>query len=1127
MAPPDAPEPAGTQPAPVLPSGDYSLREELGRGGMGTVFRAELRRSAHGLPAGAEVAIKFLRRELADDVRAVERLQREGELGMAIDSPFIARIHGIIREQVLGLQVVGLVMELVRGPTLRRFVRERGPAVDDLVRRIGEDAAQGLAALHGDGLVHRDVKPENMALTPEGRVKLMDLGLAWTADARPSTAGFFGSIAYAAPEVLRGRPAVAASDLYSLGLVMYEMLTGQHPFADVLGDSDQLMAAHLERPPRRPAHVNARVSPFLEAVILDLLRKEPALRGFDAPRLAATLAAGEQAKFWLEHARDVPVQAALRRLSTVRRFAPTPFFGRRAELAQLRRRLDGVLTSRQGTAVRITGPYGIGRRRLLDEWIADALDRHGGRLEFVAGQGSQDPTSARGTPFPEMLADLLLDGDRPDSPNALPRAAARLAVLGGMDAREIDELAQVVVGMPSTLLPQARADLLARGLMATADAGRKPHALVVRVDRADSLDATAQLVVDRLLEKIEAHPMLLVLVQHLRQAHLPFPFHGIAVTGLDRAAFAAFARALFAHDDPAQVAPTEGQIDAAGTALGGSPGALLEALDDLGQHGVLAGRPGAFSGLPRDVEIRPAPPLLSRVRQRVRELPPEQRHVLQAAAVLGGRFPLADLVAMVGQPELQVLAALSAFQGRVLRAADDEVAFRHRDFRMALLDLVPRGTRRAMHRDAAWILERRQAPPLEVGMHMSRAMQHDAAVEPLLAGLGELVAAGARRAAGRVIARLRVHLDALADASDTVASRLRMHALGAEVAVLGRRLGEAGEHAQAALTCADRLGDDAARARALLVLAHVATVREQNLAAFSTLDAAEAAATAAGDPDLVAQACVRRAEIELQLGGGEAAAHNLRRARQTLHDDADGHLALLLAEAELALLRADFATARRRLDRAETLGERSGDALGTLRCMSLRTRLWATLGDSDRAEAELQATVDWSARVAGPRAVARAMLAVGELMALRDDVASARLHLHDALAAGHAAADMTTRETAVLWLRLLGIPTPRPRHGAPTLDDVPMVRALRCVVEAREARLRHDDATLRIWRQHAADLDGAVELPLHVRLLVLRTSGAHERAEEEASTATAAVPVMQRRRFGRLLATAARLVPPG
>src|SRR5690606_13908931 len=133
-------------------------------------------------------------------------------------------------------------------------------------------------------------------------------------------------------------------------------------------DPDQLLAAHLEREPRRQAHVNPRASPFLEAVVLDLLRKEPELRGFDAAQLAQTLAEGVRSEYWQERVRQAPDEAAQRRLRAIRRFAPTPFFGRRAELAQLHRRLHGVLRSGRGAAVRVTGPEGIGRRRLLDEW---------------------------------------------------------------------------------------------------------------------------------------------------------------------------------------------------------------------------------------------------------------------------------------------------------------------------------------------------------------------------------------------------------------------------------------------------------------------------------------------------------------------------------------------------------------------------------------------------------------------------------------------------------------------------------------------------------------------------------------------------------------------------------------
>ncbi len=1109
--------------ATLLVSGDYVLREELGTGSMGTVFRAELRRAAHGLPAGAEVAIKFLRRELANDAGAANRLRAEGELGMRVDSPFIAKMHGVIHEQVLGLSVVGLVMELVRGPTLRRFLHERGPAVADLVRRIGEDAARGLQALHDDGLVHRDVKPENMALTPEGRVKLMDLGLAWATDARPGTGGFFGSIAYAAPEILRNRPAGKASDLYSLGVVLYELLTGQHPFADVLNDPDGLLAAHLERDPARPSHVSARVSPFLEAVVLDLLRKEPLVRRFDAATLASTLADGEQSIFWQERLQQAPVQAAERRLRAVRRFAPTGFFGRRAELAQLHRRLASVITSGHGSAVCVTGPEGIGRRRLLDEWIEQALAKHGARIEFVVGAGDHDPALARGAPFPSMLADLLLDGDHVDSPNASERAAARLRTLASdLKDAEIEALAAPLAGHATPLLPQAQADLLVRALLAWKRAHRPPRTLIVRVDRADRLDTTARAVVGALLAAAPHSRLLVVLVMHLRHAQEPFAFHQLPIKGLDRAAFLQLGQALFEPNN----APADAQLEAGCAALGGSPGALIEAFDDLVQQGVLHGRQGALRGLPADVEIRPAPPLLLRVRQRVKELAPEQRHVLQAAAVLGARFPLAELIALVGQPELQVLTALSVFQGRVIRADGDEVAFRHRDFRMALLDLVPRGARRAMHRDAAWVLEQRGAPPLEVGMHMSRAMQHEEALPRLLEGLEGLVAAGSRRAAGRVLARLRVHLAALPDDVVSAPARMRMHGLAARVSLHAGDLDDAGDQAQQLLTRAQAGDDHGARADALLTLARVAARREQTMAALSMLDAAETAAGLLGESGTArrAEVNVKRAAIQLEHGDSEAALQALRQARQALGDAARDHVALHVVEAHTELLRTRLASARKTAGYAIDLAHAAGDAEGELHARAASVAALAAAGDGELAKRQHRRVVELLHRVTAPRAATRATLALGELLAWLDDVAGARPHLLDALASAHADHDIVARDIAALWLRLLGIPVPRlPREETPSTH--PVVRALRCLADVKDARGRRDEARALQWIDNAADIERALDLPLHVRLLVLRAARFEGRANDLAAEVAQRLPVTQRRRFQRLVASAARLGP--
>ncbi len=1111
----------------TLASGDYALQEELGRGSVGTVFRAILRRPLHTLPAGAEVAIKFLRQELATDEGAVERLRREGDLGQQLDSPYVVRILGVVDEDVLGLRAVALVMELVRGPTLRRFLRTASPVVDDLCRRIGRDAARGLAVLHARGLVHRDVKPENMALTPEGQLKLMDLGLAWNAGGRgsgsgsspsssASSAGFFGSLAYAAPETLRGRPATAAADRYALGLVMYELLTGRHPFADALADPDQILHAHLERDPERPSLHNPRASPLLEAVVLELLRKEPALRLGDTEALAEILEQGEASEFWRAHVEAAPVEAAQRRLRAMRRFAPTPLFGRDKELVELRRRLQRVLDTGRGSAIRVTGPEGIGRRRLLDEWLAAALDEHGARIELLAGSPDHDAARARGTPFPTLLRELHLDGESADAPRVAERLAERVrAALPGCTDAELQALGQIAANAPLAMPPAQRADLLARALRVGPD-----RALVIRIDHADQLDATAEAVVERLLARVADQPILLVLVMHARAASRPFEFHDLRVRGLAHAAFVGFAHALFAET------PAAAQVDDAWHALAGSPGALVEALEDLGQRGLVRGRIGALEGLDPGTEVRPAAPLLTRVRERVADLDPDQRRVLVAAAILGERFPLADLCALAGEPELLVLAALSVFQGRVVHADRDTVAFRHRDFRTAFLDLIGRDERRALHRAAAAILQARGAAALRVGMHLSRASDHAAAVEPLLRGLADLVAGGSRRAAPRVLARLRVHLDALPPDRTTDVHRLRCHQLAADLAARGGQSDVAGTELQAALRLAESLDDAPARSTILLALARTMAAREQTLAALATLDAAWAVAgpDAAGRT-VAAAAMQQRARIEAAAGDASAAFASLQRAREVLPKGTRAQADLHLAQAHVEVLATHFVRAAKSLRLAERRFRLDGDGDGVLQVLALRANLFAAVGATREARAAGEEAVASATQRGEFDVAAQAHLALGEFAAWRGEIPAARTHLHEAIAAAHAAGNLTARAMAVAWLRLLGIPMPTlPSGDEPS--QAPGVRVLRALVDAREqfGRGRKAEATAAVAA--AQEVERAVDLPLHLRLLVIRAAGQGARADEIAHEVSQRLPARRQRHFLRLVEKAARLIEP-
>ena len=237
--------------------GRFELIRELGTGRQGTVHLARLREECYRKPKGSLVAIKFLREDLLRNKKALTRFHEEAKIGRKLHHPNIVRIYALETTELLGLPVLYLVMEYLEGSNLRQFLDQKGAAVEALVRRIGREASLGLAALHRNGIVHRDIKPENICLTVHGNTKLMDLGFAATArqaDGRAaSSGGLLGTVRYTAPECLRGLRAMAPADIYSLGVVLFELATGHHPFEEAAqsGNADQLIDAHLhaEVPP--------------------------------------------------------------------------------------------------------------------------------------------------------------------------------------------------------------------------------------------------------------------------------------------------------------------------------------------------------------------------------------------------------------------------------------------------------------------------------------------------------------------------------------------------------------------------------------------------------------------------------------------------------------------------------------------------------------------------------------------------------------------------------------------------------------------------------------------------------------------------------------------------------------
>ena len=272
-APPDGPERSLT--GAVL-GGRYELRALVGRGGMGEVYEAA------DPVLDRTVAVKVLRPELAADRRSAARFEREARMAARLSHPRIVAVYDAGRHD----DRVFIVMEHVAGPTLVDVLHRGGPLGAATVAGLGADVADALAHAHERGVVHRDVTPGNVMLDGEGQAKVLDFGIARAAKGVPSSTSVHGTIAYAAPEVLAGDQGDQRVDVYGLGAVLYELLTGAPPFRG--GDAEIERRLRV----RRPVPIRGwtpDVPPELDELVMRLLAFEPTERPENLRAVARTL----------------------------------------------------------------------------------------------------------------------------------------------------------------------------------------------------------------------------------------------------------------------------------------------------------------------------------------------------------------------------------------------------------------------------------------------------------------------------------------------------------------------------------------------------------------------------------------------------------------------------------------------------------------------------------------------------------------------------------------------------------------------------------------------------------------------------------------------------------------------
>jgi tetratricopeptide (TPR) repeat protein len=852
--------------------GAYRLEAAIGAGAMGTVWRAS---GPHGV-----VAVKIAHPQFVGNASLRRRFDREAAIGLSVRHANVVRTFAaLLVPGEGGAQVPAIVMEFVEGRSLRDLLAEMRRLPEDLCRHLGREIARGLDALHAAGVVHRDLKPGNVMVTPANEVKVMDFGLARPeVDDRLTSHGeFVGTPCYAAPEQIRSERVDARSDLYSLGATLYELATGVPP----LDGRDVAAWAHGASTVRvRPAgRINPQLSPFFEELLTKLLSREPQGRFASAREIGEVLDAGEHAPWWSERATRVAgaISPAPRRVRIPRE---TELVGREPDLAALRALFEAA-KSGDGRVVLLEGEAGVGKSRLVEEFLA-ALDAAGEQFHALVGgfppagaaTGSGAFVSAyrehfdaeRGvdalrrhlteTPllFPAFAA--LLRGE-PTPPGAEPLTKDSLQTMFVHATRALaGERPTVVFIDDLQFAPQDGRALFA----ALAYAAPGLRVLLVGASRPGlPADWTAQ------LERLD----------HVRKRVL---------ARLDESAVAALlARALGAGPAAARLARR-----VAATA-GGNAYFLVELLRSLRERGVLDGAADAAAEVAIPASIRDL------VGARVAALAAEDRTLLETAACCGHEFDGRAVADALGRPRLDALRRLGALERehQVVRAAGPRFVFDHHLVGETLLAGMSDALREETHFAIADALERAAT---------ATGAPRDGAHAAQMAGHFLRGAAPAR--AARYVEPAMAHFEkswlnedavrfadlALA-APGGVEGRARCELLmrkATRLDLLGRPADER-DAASAAVAVADEVGDATLRARARVTLGSHLVRTSAHEQATSLLVEALSLARAAGDRAVEALAVGARGAQLIQLGRFEDAIVHDREWLALVRETGDRH----------------------------------------------------------------------------------------------------------------------------------------------------------------------------------------------------------------------------------------------
>ncbi|MGH9363656.1 MAG: ABC transporter substrate-binding protein [Thermoanaerobaculia bacterium] len=695
----------------------YEILGELGRGGMGVVYRAR------DPLLSREVAVKLVS-STGLTTELEERFQREAQIVAQMDHPAIVPIHDLGRHE----GSLFFVMPVVSGTNLLRLLRDPSLRLGEVVE-IGIQVADALDYSHARGVVHRDIKPANIMVTrDEGsglRVRVMDFGLAHSAtESRLTKTGtLVGTVAYLSPEQVAARAFDGRSDIYSLGVVLYECLVGEPPFA---GEVQSILYRIVHEIPQPPRALGAEIREELQDIILRCLEKDPGKRPQRAGQIAEALRRHKSSLASDEFRMSVVVSPS----RMIQRPVTSAFIGREKEFAELQRRLNAAISGDCQFAV-LAGEPGVGKTRLLEELKNLARAR---KIRVLYGRFIEQDRSFSYQGFCELIEDYFLSRDPGSSSSERPDFSDLAADLIGLfpQLSEISELRSAVSG--EARAPAAGEDkkaddriqvfeLLARTL--TRIGGGKPLVLILENLHGAEISIEA---LQYIVRRLRPTPTLIVGSFRQTETDKRHPLTRMLDSFVDDPRFVSLTLGPFSASEhrtlvESLVGAPKVSDDLARRlreATEGNPFFTKELIRSLVESGGIAkddtgawsfSRGGAISADALPATIQQA------VEKRIERLPEELRDLLSIASVLGKTFDARDLETLAeGAKDLDDAIDRLMREGlleEVRESRGDRLTFASGIVRDVLYGALARRKRRSLHRKYAGLIEQRYAGRLE------------------------------------------------------------------------------------------------------------------------------------------------------------------------------------------------------------------------------------------------------------------------------------------------------------------------------------------------------------------------------------------------------------------------------